>query len=383
MFRIQTHERTVDELLNAFPTLHLYSGKPTTRIRQMHPAPPLNQSANPERQPLPEGTLLFWEQLPPANPWRIWLQHQTQPLILILPHPIPQEYINAIQQAPTTHTLIGSQQPIRILLPDLLNFFFSEEPVRKGISPLAWISPKAHVHPSATIGPFCVIEEGARIAAGVQLVAQIYVGPDVHIGEHTIIFPHVTIYSGVRIGRNCRIHAGCVLGADGFGYLPHNHTLRKIPQRGTVIIEDDVELGAGTMIDRATFHETRIGQGTKIDNLVQVGHNTTIGNHTVIAGQTGIAGSVHIGNYCQIGGQVGIADHVFIGDHVRIGAQAGVNRSLPQPGTYLGAPVLPYRDAVLMLTLMRRLPDLFRQLRTLQAEINTLKKQLAKTQKKP
>ncbi len=217
-----------------------------------------------------------------------------------------------------------------------------KDPLRAFALVLRTYFPEAHpvgVHPTA------VVEPSARLGKNVVIGAFAYVGHDVEIGDETVVFPHVTLYPHTQIGRRCRIHAGSVLGADGFRYVPGPAGLEKVPQIGRVVLEDDVEVGANTCIDRAGLGETRIGQGAKIDNLVQVGHNCVVGSHAVLAGQVGLAGSVTIGSGAMLGGQAGVADHRRVGHRARVGAQSGVARDVGDGEVVLGSPALPIRLA--------------------------------------
>ncbi|MCS7162106.1 MAG: UDP-3-O-(3-hydroxymyristoyl)glucosamine N-acyltransferase [Bacteroidia bacterium] len=230
-----------------------------------------------------------------------------------------------------------------------------------GREPYAVIHPTAVV-PSATyIGAFAYIAQNVRLAERVWIYPFAYIGADVEIGEGTIVYPHAVIMAGTKIGRNCIIHPGAVVGADGFGfYKGESRPYERIPQIGHVVIEDDVEVGANTCIDRATLGQTRLEQGVKLDNLIQVGHNVRIGPHTAIAAQSGIAGSSTIGAFCRIGGQVGIADHLYVADRSSITAQAGVSKSISTPGKgWRGAPAQEVRQQLLMEAVMRKLTELY------------------------
>lgn len=212
-------------------------------------------------------------------------------------------------------------------------------------------------HASAVIDPSARVDPSARIHPGVVI------GADCEVGEGSELFPHVVLYPGTRVGKRARIHAGAVVGADGFSYHPTAGGLLKVPQVGRVVIEDEVEVGAGCTIDRAFLGETRIGRGSKLDNLVHVGHNCQIGRGVVIAAQTGISGSVTIGDFVQIGGQVGIADHASVGDRVRIGAQSGVHGRLAEGEAYLGTPAMPLALTRRVYATLRHLPEMWRRTR--------------------
>ena len=229
----------------------------------------------------------------------------------------------------------------------LLEMYNAARPQKKGVSERASISPEASLGEGCYVGDFAVIEAGARIGDGCRIYPQVYVGDGVEIGQGTTLYPGVKIYEGCRIGSRCILHAGAVIGADGFGFAPNAEGgFDKIPQLGNVIIEDDVEIGANTCIDRAKTDSTIIRRGVKLDNLIQVGHNVQIGEHTVSSAQMGIAGSSKIGRNCFLAGQVGIADHVTIGDRVKIGSQSGVDKNVPD-GEVRNLPELQQRLSAL------------------------------------
>lgn len=236
----------------------------------------------------------------------------------------------------------------------------------------AWF-PERHtrgIHPSAqvlgtlgrgvSIGASSVIERGAVIGDGVVIYPGVYVGRDCEVGAYTVLFPRVVLYPGTRVGRHCRLHAGVVLGADGFSYHPSAGGLVKVPQVGRVVVEDEVEIGANTCIDRAFLRETRIGRGSKLDNLVQVGHNTRLGESCLLAAQAGLSGSVELGNGVVLGGQAGVADHLRVGDGARIGAQSGVMREVPAGQSVFGSPARPLREALRIIAALPKLPGLLR-----------------------
>lgn len=238
------------------------------------------------------------------------------------------------------------------------------------------IHPTALIHPSATlaedihIGPYVVIGERAVLQRAVVVHAQCYIGADCTIGAETVLYPQVVLREGTRLGARCIVHAHATLGTDGFGFVAHSGTWRKIPQIGRVVVEDDVEIGSGTCIDRATFGETRVGRGTKIDNLVQIGHNAKIGEHCVIAGMVGIAGSATIGNNVRIGARAGIAGHIRIGDGASIGGMAVVMRDVDPEATVSGWPATDHRQALRILMAQQHVPEMLRRIRRLEREQN-------------
>jgi UDP-3-O-[3-hydroxymyristoyl] glucosamine N-acyltransferase len=204
----------------------------------------------------------------------------------------------------------------------------------------------------------------------------VYIGAEAEIGEETILYPKVVIREGVRVGRRVIIHSGAVIGADGFGYASNGAVYQKIPQVGGVILEDDVEVGANTTIDRATLGDTVVRRGTKIDNLVQIAHNVEIGEDVIVVGQVGISGSCHIGNRAVLAGQVGLADHVTVGEGTRVAAQSGVTHDLESGQNYLGFPARPAADARRIYAALPRLPDLLKKVRILEQRINELESRL-------
>ncbi len=275
-------------------------------------------------------------------------------------------------------TVIAADMPVRLALAMLLDRLYPLDFVTSGVSEGAWVSPSAHIDDTAWIGPFAYVGENAYVGARCRIFPFAYIGNNVKIDEETVIYPGVVILDDCRIGRRCIIHAGAVIGADGFGFVFDGNRHVKIPQVGSVVIEDEVEIGACTCVDRATLGETRVGKGTKVDNLVQIAHNVKVGGHTVIAAQTGIAGSSSIGNYCMIGGQVGIRDHVSIGDNIMLGARTAVNTSLNEPGAYIGEPAMPYRKAMHVLAVLRRLPELEEKVKCLEEKLESIQQKLNK-----
>ncbi len=240
----------------------------------------------------------------------------------------------------------------------------------------AVIDPTATIAESAYIGPYVVIGQEAIIDEDAVLVAHITIGAKVKIGEKTILHPGVVCYPDTQIGRRCIIHAGVVLGADGFGYIENSDgSFEKIPQIGNVVIEDDVEIGANTTIDRATVGSTVIGRGTKIDNLVHIAHNVSIGEHSALAAQTGIAGSTAIGKRNRFGGQAGVVGHITTADDVIVEAQSGVSKTLRQPGAYFGSPAKPHLQALKMEGALRQLPEILREFRELKQQVQQLMEQ--------
>ncbi len=244
-----------------------------------------------------------------------------------------------------------------------------------GISPAASIHSGARLGRDVAVAPFAVIEDGASVGDRSILGAGVVVGKGVSVGDDCRLYPRVTLYDGVRVGSRVVLHAGCVIGSDGFGFAPAPSGYRKIPQVGTVEIEDDVEIGANSTIDRAALGVTRIGRGTKLDNLVQVGHNVEIGRDTVIAAQTGISGSCRVGSRVMMGGQVGLAGHLEIDDGIMLGAKTGVAGTLraSEARVWTGIPAIPHAAWLRMSALLPKLPELFRRVRRLEEGSKTKK----------
>jgi UDP-3-O-[3-hydroxymyristoyl] glucosamine N-acyltransferase len=272
--------------------------------------------------------------------------------------------------------LVRADDPYASFLFVLQAFNPPQPPIPPGIHPTAVIDPSAQMGRDVRAGAHVVVGPRCRIGDGVMLLQNVVVANDVEIGAGTLLYPNVTVREGCRIGARVILQPGAVIGSDGFGFAPlPDGTYKKIPQLGIVVVEDDVEIGANCTIDRATMGETRIGKGTKLDNLIQVAHNVVIGEHTVIAAQTGISGSTKIGSRCMIGGQVGFTGHIEIADGTKVGAQSGVHRSVTEKGTTLfGYPAYPQRQALRMAGAMPQLPDLLATVRALKEEVEQLKK---------
>lgn len=243
--------------------------------------------------------------------------------------------------------------------------------VKPGIHPTALVDDAATLAPGVSVGPYAVIESGVTVGAGTRLGAGAYLGEGVTLGSNCLLYPRVSIYPGVRMGNRVILHSGVVLGSDGFGYLFAEGRHQKFPQLGGLIIEDDVEIGSNSTVDRGSLGTTRIGEGTKIDNLVQVAHNVTIGRHSVIAAQTGISGSTEIGDYVVMGGQVGIGDHARIGDRAVIGGGTGIlpGKSI-RPGSVMwGTPARPLKEFKKMYAQLSRLPGLAQKVKEISAKL--------------
>jgi UDP-3-O-[3-hydroxymyristoyl] glucosamine N-acyltransferase len=273
-------------------------------------------------------------------------------------------------------TLVRVAQPT-LALAAVLAVFHPETAPPAGTHPTAQVDPGASVAPEATVMAFAVVGAGSVVEAGAVLHPHVYVGPGCRVGAASVLHAHVVLQRDVELGRRVVVHAGTVLGADGFGYAFDGARHRKIPQVGRVVIGDDVEIGANAAVDRATLGETVIESGTKIDNLVQIGHNTAVGAHSVIVAQAGIAGSCRIGSHVVLAGQAGIADHVTLGDGAQVGAQAGVAYDIERGAQVLGSPAVPVAQARRLFAAQARLPDLLRTVRQLEKRVAELERRLA------
>ena len=257
---------------------------------------------------------------------------------------------------PVSATLIRVQNAYECVA-KLMQMYAAALPKKTGVDPLASVSATAQIGKDVYIGPFT------------------YVGDGVKIGDGSRIYPNVTIYDGCQIGNRVTIHAGAVIGADGFGFAPNTEGYEKIPQLGIVIIEDDVEIGANTCVDRSTMGHTIIHKGVKLDNLIQVAHNCEIGENTVMSAQVGLAGSTKIGSWCMVGGQAGFSGHIHVADRTNVGAQCGViNNTKGNGETLIGSPAMDPKDFFKAKALYRRLPDMYKEISALRKEIEELKK---------
>ena len=257
----------------------------------------------------------------------------------------------------------------------LLDLYQQAKPKKTGIHKLASIHDNVKLGENLYIGDYVVIENNAVIGNNVKIYPQVYIGEDVIIGDNTLIYPGVKIYEGCRIGKNCVLHAGVVIGSDGFGFAPQTESnYRKIPQIGIAILEDDVEIGANTCVDRATMGATIIHRGVKLDNLIQVAHNVEIGENTVMAAQSGIAGSAKIGKNCMFGGQVAIVGHINVGNDIKAGGQSGIIKAVKDGEVLQGSPAIPYKDFWKASAVFAKLPEIWRQLIQLEQEVKNLSK---------
>ncbi len=269
-------------------------------------------------------------------------------------------------------TLLRCEDPSRAFTRVIEAFRPAEEKPPPGVHPSAVVDPTADLGEGIAIGPGCVVGARARLGDGVVLHPGVVVGADVRIGEETVVYPSAVIYWGVEVGRRCIVHAGVVLGSDGFGFEPSEAGWRKIPQCGTVVVEDDVEIGSNSTIDRGRFGATRICAGAKIDNLVHMAHNVIVGAGALLIAQVGIAGSAKIGKGVILAGQVGVEGHVTIGDGARVAGQAGVTKNIEGAKDYSGTPIRPRMRLLRSQAYIRRIPDLIERMRALEARIAEL-----------
>lgn len=291
-----------------------------------------------------EGAITFL-----SNPKYTHFIYETKASVVLINNDVVLEH-------PVTATLIRVPNAYECVA-KLMQMYAASLPKKKGVDPLAFISKTAEIGEDVYIGPFA------------------YVGDGVKIGKGSMIYPHVTIYDGCQIGENVTIHAGAVIGADGFGFAPSQEGYDKIPQMGIVVIEDNVEIGANTCVDRSTMGQTVIHKGVKLDNLIQVAHNCEIGENTVMSAQVGMAGSTKVGAWCMVGGQAGFSGHITIADKTFIGAQSGVISNTKGNGEQLiGAPAIDPKVFFKAQAVMKKLPDMYRELGALRKEIEELKK---------
>ena len=278
-------------------------------------------------------------------------------------------------EKPVKATLIRVKNA-RDCVAKLLQLYESMKPKRQGIDSLAFVSPKATIGKDVYIGAFAYVGDGVTVGDGCQIYPHATIMEGVEMGKNCIIYPNASIYQGCKLGDRVILHSGAVVGADGFGFAPNAETnsYDKIPQIGIVTLEDDVEIGANTCVDRSTMGSTYVRKGVKLDNLVQIAHNTDIGENTVMSAQVGIAGSTKVGQWCMFGGQVGIAGHIEIGDKVFLGAQSGAPGSLKANQQLIGTPPMEQRSYFKSQAIFRRLPEMYKQLSDLQKEIDQLKK---------
>lgn len=280
-----------------------------------------------------------------------------------------------VADKPIEATLIRCQNAYSALA-ILLDMVEKMKPEKKGVEQMTFVAETVSLGVGVYVGAFSYISEKAIIGNNVKIYPQSYIGEGVVVGDNTILYAGVKIYDGCKIGANCILHAGAVIGSDGFGFAPdENGVYKKIPQMGTVILEDDVEIGANTTIDRAVMDATIVRKGVKLDNLIQIAHNVEIGENTVMAAQVGVSGSTKIGKQCMFGGQVGLGGHITIGDGANIGAQAGIISNIKPGSKIIGSPAIPVKDFFRSSVVFPKLPEIYRQIAQLQKDIDELKSQ--------
>lgn len=290
-------------------------------------------------------------------------------IVLVNKDFIPEQPINA--------TLIKVNNAYESLA-KLMTLYEQSHPKRVGIDPLAYVAPTAQIGKDVYLAPFACVGDGAIVGDGTELHPHATVGHNAKVGANCILYAHATVYHDCIVGNNCIMHAGSVVGADGFGFAPTPDGYEKIPQIGIAILEDNVEIGANTCIDRATMGATIIHKGVKLDNLVQIAHNVEVGANTVMASQVGVAGSTKVGEWCMFGGQVGVAGHITIGDKVNLGAQSGAPGSIKANQQLIGTPPMEMKPYFKSQAVFRKLPDMYKEIDALRKELNELKEQLNK-----
>lgn len=265
-------------------------------------------------------------------------------------------------------TLIKVKDPY-FAFAQLLDFYSKMKPVKKGVSPHAYIAETAKIGKDVYIGEFVSIGENVVVGDNTQLFPHVCLGDNVKVGSRTILNSGVKVYADCVIGDDCILHAGAVIGADGFGFAPKDGIFVKIPQIGNVVIGDNVEIGANTCIDRATMGSTRIGNNVKLDNLIQVAHNVEIGEGSAFAAQVGIAGSAKIGKHCIMGGKAGVVGHITVGDGTMVGPQSSVTHTLAPGQVVLGAPAIPANEEKRLIIYRKKLPELYQRVSELEKKL--------------
>ncbi|WP_294081070.1 UDP-3-O-(3-hydroxymyristoyl)glucosamine N-acyltransferase [Proteiniphilum sp. UBA5384] len=278
-------------------------------------------------------------------------------------------------EKPVSATLIKVPNAYAALA-SLMEMVNKNTPRKSGFEEMSFISPSSKLGEQTYVAAFAYISDQVEIGDNSRIYPHAYIGENVKIGKNTIIYAGAKIYHGCVIGDNCIIHSGAVIGADGFGFSKEGEVYHKIPQIGNVIIEDDVEIGANTTIDRAVMGSTIIHHGVKLDNLIQIAHNCEIGENTAMAAQVGIAGSTKVGENCVFGGQVGLGGHITIGRNSSIGAQAGIISNIKEGSEIIGSPAMPVKSFFKSSIIIPKLPDMYRQLNALEKELHELKKKL-------
>lgn len=277
---------------------------------------------------------------------------------------------NVELEQPTKATLIRVKNAYECVA-KLLQMYDAMKPKKTGIDSLAFISPKAKIGNNCYIGAFAYIGDGVEIGDNCQIYPHAVIYDNAKLGNNCLIYPNVSIYHDCHLGNNVTIHSGSVIGADGFGFAPTPDGFDKIPQIGIVTIEDNVEIGANTCIDRSTMGSTYIRKGAKLDNLIQIAHNAEVGENTVMAAQVGVAGSTKVGKWCMFGGQVGMAGHISIADGTQVGAQAGITNTVKKADApIIGSPAIDAKAYMKAYAVYRRLPEMYQELNALKKKLN-------------
>jgi UDP-3-O-[3-hydroxymyristoyl] glucosamine N-acyltransferase len=298
------------------------------------------------------------------------------------------KYLSKLNQTQASAVIVSSEvilgeKPLLCVKNPYLAFakiltLFTQKPYQpKGVDPNARVSPTAQLGKDLTVYPFVYIGDRCRIGDRVTLYPGVYVGDDCSIGEDSILHANVSLYPGMTIGKRVILHSGVVVGSDGFGYAKEGGKNFKIPQVGRVEIEDDVEIGSNTSVDRGVLGNTIIRRGVKIDNLVQIAHNVLIGEDSIIVAQVGISGSTKLGSNVTLAGQVGLAGHLQIGDNVMVGAQSGVGHDLSPSQAYSGSPAIPHREWLRMATAMPKVPEMRKRLTEMEKRLNRIEERIS------
>lgn len=304
-----------------------------------------------------------------SNPkYTAYIYDTQSSIVLVNSDFVPEKPINA--------TLIKTANAYESLA-KLMMLYESVKPKKQGISSMASIAESATIGENVYIGPFVCIGEKAVVGNNTIIEANVSIGDGATVGDNCLLYNGVTIYHDCKVGNRCILHAGSVVGSDGFGFAPGANGYDKIPQIGIAILEDDVEIGANTCIDRATMGATIIKRGVKLDNMVQIAHNVVIDEHTVMAAQCGVAGSTKVGSWCMVGGQTGISGHIKIGNQVKVGGHSAIANSVKDGKAVMGYPAFDHSQFARASVVLKKLPEMYREMDTLKKELESLKQQLA------
>lgn len=304
-----------------------------------------------------------------SNPkYTAYIYDTQSSIVLVNSDFVPEKPINA--------TLIKTANAYESLA-KLMMLYESVKPKKQGISSMASIAESATIGENVYIGPFVCIGEKAVVGNNTIIEANVSIGDGATVGDNCLLYNGVTIYHDCKVGNRCILHAGSVVGSDGFGFAPGANGYDKIPQIGIAILEDDVEIGANTCIDRATMGATIIKRGVKLDNMVQIAHNVVIDEHTVMAAQCGVAGSTKVGSWCMVGGQTGISGHIRIGNQVKVGGHSAIANSVKDGKAVMGYPAFDHSQFARASVVIKKLPEMYREMDTLKKELESLKQQLA------